>query len=197
MDVSDIILASSNQGKIREFQSFFQEFNFNLKTQSDFDIVAPEETGVTFIENALSKARHVCEQTQLPTIADDSGLVVPALGGSPGVYSARYGGEHGDFEKNMSCLLQDLIDVRGDDRYAYFCCVLALLEHPQDPNPIVVTGVWEGLIAEERQGDQGFGYDPIFFDPANNCTAAQMDLVQKNENSHRAQALEALRPWLH
>ncbi|MCW5581882.1 MAG: RdgB/HAM1 family non-canonical purine NTP pyrophosphatase, partial [Luteimonas sp.] len=152
---------------------------------------------LSFIENAILKARHASRATGLPALADDSGLCVDALGGAPGLYSARYAGGHGDADANIDKLLQALANAPDDRRGAHFVCVLALLRHAEDPQPIVVEGRWDGTILRERRGGGGHGYDPVFLDPAHGRTAAEMPMELKNRLSHRGQALALLRERLH
>jgi len=164
-----------------------------LRAQSEFGIADAEETGHTFIENALIKARHAAAATGLPALADDSGLCVDALGGAPGLYSARYAGPGGDAARNIAKLLDALRDVPDAARTARFHCAVALLRSADDPRPIVAEGSWEGRILREPRGAMGFGYDPVFLDPENALTAAELDPAIKNAISHRGRALAALR----
>lgn len=179
-----IVLASGNAGKIKELTALMQPLHIEVIPQSQFNISDVEETGLTFIENAILKARHASQITGLPALADDSGLAVDALHGAPGIYSARYGG----FEK----LLCDMQNIADDQRQASFYCVLALLQTPDDPAPIVCQGRWHGSILHEPRGTQGFGYDPVFYVPSENMTAAELSPEIKNKLSHRGQALCAL-----
>jgi XTP/dITP diphosphohydrolase len=185
-----IILATNNAGKVAEFQALLAPIHLQVIPQSTFKLASVEETGLTFIENAILKARYASKHTGLPAIADDSGLEVDALAGAPGIYSARYAGEHGDFKANCHKLLMELRGVT--ERKARFQCVLAYLRHPLDPSPIIAQGSWEGEIAHEPRGDKGFGYDPVFFVPAYNCSAAELNPAIKNSFSHRGQALKQL-----
>jgi XTP/dITP diphosphohydrolase len=164
-----------------------------LRAQSEFGIADAEETGLTFIENALLKARHAAAATGLPALADDSGLCVDALGGAPGLYSARYGGVHGDSARNIERLLGELCDVPDAARTARFHCVVALLRSADDPRPLVAEGTWEGRILREPRGARGFGYDPVFLDPDNGVSAAELEPAIKHAISHRGRALAALR----
>lgn len=187
-----LILASSNTGKIREIEHILQPLNIAVVPQSQFNITDVEETGLTFVENALIKARHASEMSQLPALADDSGLVVDALHGQPGIYSARYAGKHASYPEKMQYLLTEMVQVPTEQRTARFYCAIVLLRHPTDPAPIICIGQWEGFIASAPQGVNGFGYDPIFYLPQHQCTAAELDITVKNRVSHRAQALKQL-----
>lgn len=193
----DLVLASSNAGKLAELRALFGEAGFTLRAQSDLGVADAEETGLTFIENALLKARHAALATGLPALGDDSGLCVDALGGAPGLYSARYGGVHGDADRNIARLLRELDDVADAARTARFHCVLVLLRSADDPQPIIAEGTWEGRILLAPRGSGGFGYDPVFFDPENDCSAAELDPAIKNAISHRGRALAALKLRLH
>lgn len=179
-----LVLASGNTGKIKELTALLQPLHIDVIPQSQFNISDVEETGLTFIENAILKARHASRITGLPALADDSGLAVDALSGAPGIYSARYGG----FEK----LLRDMQNIDDHHRQASFYCVLALLQTPDDPAPIVCQGRWHGSILRESRGTQGFGYDPVFYVPSENMTAAELSPELKNKLSHRGQALRSL-----
>lgn len=190
------MLASGNAGKLAELRELLGDGRFRLRPQSAFGIGEVEETGLTFIENALLKARHAARATGLPALGDDSGLCVDALGGAPGLYSARYGGVHGDAERNIERLLRELDGVPATARTARFHCVLALLRSADDPRPIVVEGQWEGFILEAPCGTGGFGYDPVFLDPVHGLSAAQIEPAIKNAISHRGRALAALRERL-
>ena len=192
-----LVLASDNKNKLREFRTLFENFGVELisKAESGFTEEV-EETGETFAENARIKAEAVLRATGLAAIADDSGLCVDALGGEPGLYSARYAGRHGDSEANIDKLLGALAGVPDDARGARFVCVLALVRHAEDPMPLVAEGSWEGRILRARRGGNGFGYDPVFFSPAHGCSAAELPADVKNRDSHRGQALAALRERL-
>lgn len=187
-----LVLASGNAGKLEEFRALLADRGIAVRAQSEFGIDDAEETGLSFIENAILKARHACRGSGLPALADDSGLCVAALGGAPGLYSARYAGQHGDAERNIDRLLRELEQMPGQARDAHFVCALALLRHAEDPEPLVVEGRWHGRILAERRGRGGHGYDPVFFDPAHGQTAAEMPLALKNTISHRGQALALL-----
>lgn len=182
-----ILLASNNGKKIAELSAILANFGIEIKAQRDYGIEDVPETGLTFIENALIKARHAARQSGLPAIADDSGLCVPALGGAPGIYSARYSGE-GDAGNNRK-LLAALENVQ--DRRAYYVCLIAYLRHADDPLPIIAQGLWHGTIALEARGDGGFGYDPLFVPAGDSRTAAEYSAAEKNSISHRARALAA------
>lgn len=190
-----LVLASSNAGKLAELRDLLGD-RCVLHAQSEFGIGDADETGLSFVENAILKARHAARATGLPALGDDSGLCVDALDGAPGLYSARYAGRHGDSEANIDKLLQALDGVPDDARTARFVCVLALVRHADDPMPLVAEGVWEGRILRERIGTNGFGYDPVFFSPAHGCGAAELPADVKNRDSHRGIALAALRAKL-
>lgn len=187
------VLATSNRGKVAELTALLAEAGLpiRLSAQSDLHVTVPEETGTTFVENALLKARHAARVTQLPAIADDSGLVVSALGGAPGVHSARFAGTHADDRSNIAKLLA-LLAHQDLDRSARFHCVLVALEHPDDPAPLIASGSWAGQIALGPEGSGGFGYDPVFFDPRLGRTAAELAPAEKNRVSHRGIALREL-----
>lgn len=187
-----IVLASSNKGKIQEINNVFSEKTIEIIPQTDLGIPEPTEDRLTFIENALLKARHACALSNLPAIADDSGLVVRALSGAPGIYSARYAGENIPFQQNIIKLLENLREVPTNDRQAFFYCSLVYLRSKDDPCPIICEGIWHGSILFEPRGIHGFGYDPVFLDEERNCSAAELSLDIKNEVSHRGQALKQL-----
>lgn len=187
-----IVLASANPGKAREIQALLQGLAIELIAQSHYAVSSVAETGLTFVENALIKARHACEHTGLAAIADDSGLEVEALGGAPGIYSARYAGEDADDAANNRRLLEALIDTPASARQARYVCIVAYLRHAQDPDPVICRGGWPGRITEQPRGENGFGYDPLFYLPGFGCTAAELDTPTKNRISHRGQALKAL-----
>lgn len=187
-----IVLASNNPGKAREFAAVLAESNVDIAPQSAFGVPEVEETGLTFVENALLKARNAASHTGLPALADDSGLVVDALGGAPGIHSARYAGPGADDRANIAKLLAELGGVPAQRRTARFICVLALLRHPADPMPLICQGSWEGVILTEPRGANGFGYDPVFFVPGEQRTAAELELAVKNRLSHRGRALARL-----
>ncbi|MFV0490028.1 MAG: XTP/dITP diphosphatase [Vibrio fluvialis] len=187
-----IVLATGNQGKVREMADLLADFGFDVVAQSEFNVSEVAETGTTFIENAIIKARHAAKETGLPAIADDSGLEVDYLGGAPGVYSARYAGEDASDQQNLEKLLDAMKDVPEAQRSARFHCVLVLMRHENDPTPLVCHGKWEGRILTQAHGSNGFGYDPIFFVPEENCASAQLEPVRKKQLSHRGQALKKL-----
>ena len=194
--MNTLVLASGNAGKLAEFNALLADVGFEVRAQSEFGVDDAEETGLTFIENAILKARHASQSTGLPALADDSGLVVDALGGAPGLYSARYAGVHGDHAANIDKLLHELRDVPDDARSARFVCVLALLRHADDPQPLIAQGTWEGRILHARQGVGGFGYDPVFFSPTDHLSAAELPSEVKNQVSHRGRAMAMLRAML-
>ena len=187
---SKIVLATGNKGKVAEFASLFDSYNIDIQPQSAFNVPDAPETGTTFVENAIIKARNASAITGLPSIADDSGLAVDALGGAPGIYSSRYAGEPSDDSNNIDKLLDALADK--DDRNARFLCVLVFMQHKDDPTPIICQGEWHGEITKQRHGDGGFGYDPVFWLPEQNMSAAQLDKDTKNAQSHRGKALKLL-----
>lgn len=188
--MSSIVLASGNPGKIREIQAILQ--NDRILPQSQFNVAEPEETGSTFIENAIIKARNAAAHCRLPAIADDSGIVVDALNGAPGVISARYAGTGADDRANLEKLLAEMRDVPDALRSARFICVMVYLRHAADPTPLIAQGVWEGKILRTAVGENGFGYDPIFWLDEFQCSSAQLPPETKNAVSHRSQALRAL-----
>ena len=186
-----LVLASGNAGKLAELRELLGD-GFELHPQSEFGVSDADETGLSFIENAILKARHAAHRTGLPALADDSGLCVDALHGAPGLYSARYAGRHGDSEANIDKLLDALAGTPEDARTARFVCVLALVRHADDPMPLIAEGVWEGRILHARRSGNGFGYDPVFFSPAHGCSAAELPAEVKNRDSHRGVALAQL-----
>jgi XTP/dITP diphosphohydrolase len=190
-----VVLASGNAGKLREFDALLGEY-FELEPQSALGIIGAEETGATFEENALLKARHAASVSGLPAIADDSGLEVDALGGAPGVRSARYAGEDGDDAANNRKLLAELANVEGAARRARFKAVVVYVETANDPQPLIAAGTWEGFIAHSPRGTNGFGYDPLFFDATDRKRSAELDPADKNRRSHRGKAVRSLRTLL-
>ena len=190
LSAQQIILASSNIGKIKEIQAILAEHL--IVPQSVFNVTDADETGSTFVENAIIKARHAAFQCKLPAIADDSGLVVDALSGAPGVISARYAGVGASDRDNVQKLLKELEDVPKEQRSARFICVMVFLEHAEDPFPVIAQGVWEGQILYQPIGDNGFGYDPVFWVPEQQCASAELSAVVKNSLSHRNKALRSL-----
>ena len=186
------VFASNNAGKVAEVDQLLRPTGYTVIPQSDYLVPEAEETGLTFVENALIKARNACAHTSLPAIADDSGLEVDALQGEPGIYSSRYAGEHGNDAANNSLLLAELSGVPEHDRTARFRCVMVYLRHAEDPAPIICQGAWEGRILTAERGDGGFGYDPVFWVPGEQSSAAELPAETKNRLSHRGQALTAL-----
>lgn len=187
-----VVLASNNAGKLREFHTMFANSRINIVSQSEFNVDDAEETGLSFIENAIIKARHACQKTQLPAIADDSGLAIDYLQGAPGIYSARYAGEHGNDKANNQKVIHALAGQEQKNRSAQFICALAFMRHAEDPTPIVCQASWEGFILEEERGENGFGYDPLFWLPDHQCCSAELLPEVKNTISHRAKALTLL-----
>jgi len=185
-----LILASNNAGKLKEFAQLLAPIGFDLHPQGEFNVPEAEEPFGTFVENALQKARHASRLTGLPALADDSGVCVNALGGAPGVYSARYAGEPKSDARNSAKLIADL--AQHDDKSAYYYCVLVYVRHADDPQPVIADGVWRGQIVEAPRGEGGFGYDPHFLLPELGKTAAELASGEKNAVSHRGQALRAL-----
>lgn len=187
-----IVLASNNKGKVREFSEMLSTLDMEVLPQATFNIEDADETGLTFVENAIIKARHASAIANLPAIADDSGLEVDALNGAPGIYSARYSGEGATDEKNLLKLLDALKDVPEEKRTARFQCVLVYMRHAEDPTPLICQGTWEGIITTKPQGENGFGYDPVFYVPTHKCSSAELGAEEKNSISHRGQALKLL-----
>ncbi|NLC22719.1 MAG: RdgB/HAM1 family non-canonical purine NTP pyrophosphatase [Halomonadaceae bacterium] len=188
----ELVLASSNPGKIREFGQLFADLGLRVRPQSDFGVVDVEETGLTFVENALLKAREASRISGLPALADDSGLEVDALAGQPGIYSARYAGEPKSDERNNAKLLEELAEITGKARSGRYWCALVYLRHADDPVPLMVQRSWEGQILEAPLGEGGFGYDPLFWLPELGKSVAQLDAEEKNRLSHRGRALSAM-----
>jgi XTP/dITP diphosphohydrolase len=186
-----VVLASNNKGKLRELGELLADHHMQVLPQGEFDIPEAVEDGLSFVENAIKKARNAARHSGLPAIADDSGLEVDALNGAPGIYSARYAGDGGDAANNAK-LLDALSDVPDAQRTARFQCVMVYMRHAEDPTPLICQGTWEGLILREPQGENGFGYDPLFFVPGENASAAELSAEVKNTQSHRGQALRAL-----
>ncbi|MGB1464834.1 MAG: RdgB/HAM1 family non-canonical purine NTP pyrophosphatase, partial [Alcanivorax nanhaiticus] len=187
-----IVLASGNKKKLAELQNLLMPLNIEVVAQSEFDVPEADETGTTFVENAIIKARNACKHTGLPAIADDSGIQVSALRGAPGVFSARFAGVDASDDKNNKLLVELLSDMPDVNRDARYVAVLVLMQHEDDATPIICQGTWEGEIVLEPQGDQGFGYDPHFLVPEKGCTAAQLPPQEKNAISHRGKAMAAL-----
>ena len=188
--MEQLVLASSNEGKIREIRAILAPLGIEVIPQSHYGVPEAEEPHDTFIENALAKARHAAAATGLPALADDSGICVDALGGAPGVYSARWAGEPKSDERNNDRLLQLL--ASHESRKAHYYCVIVLLRHPDDPQPLIAEGEWRGEVLREQRGSGGFGYDPLFLDPAVGQTGAELPMEHKNRISHRGKALSAL-----
>ncbi|APE30884.1 non-canonical purine NTP pyrophosphatase, RdgB/HAM1 family [Halomonas aestuarii] len=187
-----LVLASGNAGKLREFHQLLAPLGIEVRAQADFAVADVEETGLTFVENALLKAREASRLSGLPALADDSGLEVDALEGAPGIHSARYAGEPRSDARNNARLLDALAEVPEGRRSARYWCVLVLLRHAEDPVPLIVQRSWEGEILQAPRGDGGFGYDPLFWIPEQQATAAELSAEQKNRLSHRGRALQAL-----
>jgi XTP/dITP diphosphohydrolase len=191
-----VVVATGNAGKLRELTALLAGLDLQLVAQTELGVASVEETGTTFTDNALLKARHAARSTGLAAIADDSGLEVDALGGAPGLYSARYAGPNADDAANNAKLVAALDGVPGERRGARYRCVLAFVRHADDAAPLLAQGSWEGRIVDVPQGSGGFGYDPHFWLPDRNCTAAELDAAVKNRISHRGQAMRALRAAL-
>ena len=192
--ITELVLASHNAGKLKELQAMLGS-HIKVRSVSEFSSIEPEETGLSFIENAILKARHAAQVSGLPALADDSGLAVDALGGAPGIYSARYADGQGDAANNAK-LLDVLKAVPDSERGAQFVCALALVRHAADPLPILCEGLWHGRILHEARGAQGFGYDPLFWVAERNCSSAELPAAEKNQLSHRARAMVLLKQRL-
>ena len=192
INMSKLVLATGNQGKVKEMASLLADFGFDVVAQSDFNVSEVAETGTTFIENAIIKARHAAKETGCAAIADDSGLEVDFLQGAPGIYSARFAGEGATDAENIDKLLAAMDGVPEAQRSARFHCVLVMMRHENDPTLLVCHGLWEGSILTQRHGDNGFGYDPIFWVPEDQCASAQLDPSRKKQLSHRGKALQQL-----
>lgn len=190
--MTQIVLASNNPGKVREIGQILADLALEVLPQSAFNIEEVEETGLSFVENAILKARHAAAKSGLPAIADDSGLEVDALKGAPGIYSARYAGAGASDSQNLQKLLTELEKVPEAQRAARFQCLMVFMRHAEDPTPLICQGTWEGRITFEPRGESGFGYDPVFFVPSHNCTSAELAPEVKNQLSHRGQALRLL-----
>ncbi|OUS14018.1 non-canonical purine NTP pyrophosphatase, RdgB/HAM1 family [Gammaproteobacteria bacterium 53_120_T64] len=189
---SKVVLASNNAGKLQEFQQLLAGRDLNILPQAEFNVPEVEESGLSFVENAIIKARHASSIAKLPAIADDSGLEVDFLDGAPGIYSARFAGANADDSKNNQKLLELLHGVPSEQRRARFQCVLVYLRHPLDPTPLICQGTWEGRILTAPRGSNGFGYDPLFLEPTSGLASAELSKAEKNTRSHRAKALQCL-----
>ncbi|WP_432471667.1 RdgB/HAM1 family non-canonical purine NTP pyrophosphatase [Amphritea sp. HPY] len=189
---SKIVLASGNKGKLKEFNQVLGGLGVSVVPQSDYQVPDADETGLSFVENAILKARHACQLTGLPALADDSGLEVDALQGAPGIYSARFAGPGASDADNNRKLLQQLEGKTGNERSARFRCVLVYMRHAEDPTPLICQGTWDGLILDSARGDNGFGYDPLFLVPELDKASAELTPEQKNSRSHRGQAVKQL-----
>lgn len=187
-----IVLASNNTGKIKEFSRLLGGCGYTVVPQGDYNVSSVEETGLSFVENAILKARHASAETGLPAIADDSGIEIDALHGAPGIYSARFAGINASDDDNNQKLLSALKGIPTNLRSARYQCVLALMYHAKDPTPVIAQGAWEGYILDKKQGDGGFGYDPLFWVPTHNCSAGELNKDEKNRISHRALAMQRL-----
>lgn len=195
-----LVLASNNKGKVVEFEHLFQQLNLPVEIipQGKLDIEDAIEDGLSFVENAIIKARHASKLSGKPALADDSGLCVPILGGAPGIYSARYAGEHGNDAANNQKLLADLAPFREDGEVieGMFVCVLALVTHAEDPLPQIFQGIWKGEILETARGENGFGYDPLFWVAQRNCSSAELSKEEKSKISHRGKAMQLFKASL-
>ncbi|MGB1801138.1 MAG: RdgB/HAM1 family non-canonical purine NTP pyrophosphatase [Gammaproteobacteria bacterium] len=192
-----VVLASNNKGKVREINAVLEELSIKVTPQSEFNVEEAEETGLSFVENALIKARNAAAHTNYPAIADDSGIEVPALDGRPGIYSARYAGIGASDEENLNKLIDDIKDLPEEERIAQFVCVMVYMRHANDPIPVISQGIWKGTLLTEPRGKNGFGYDPIFFVPTHDCCSAELLPEVKNQLSHRGQALRQLVKLMH
>ncbi|MFA9460490.1 RdgB/HAM1 family non-canonical purine NTP pyrophosphatase [Thiohalorhabdus methylotrophus] len=194
--MQEVVVATGNAGKLGELNELLAPLGWRARPQGDFGVEGPEETGLTFVENALLKARHAARETGLPALADDSGLAVAALDGAPGIYSSRYAGAGASDADNLDMLLTTLGDTPEEARNAFFYCTLVLLHGAEDPCPLIAEGRWPGRITREPAGAGGFGYDPVFLVPERGVTAAQLDPEEKSRLSHRGRAMQALRERL-
>lgn len=194
--MKSLVLASNNKGKVREFNTLLSDLGFEVFPQGHFNIPSVEETGLTFVENAILKARAACQATNLPALADDSGIEIDALSGAPGIYSARFAGENASDEQNNQLLLEKLKEVPQSQRTARYQCILVYMRHALDPTPLICQGTWEGTILFEPKGNNGFGYDPLFYVAEHHCSAAELSPEIKNTLSHRGQALRLLHEQL-
>ncbi|MCG8379292.1 MAG: RdgB/HAM1 family non-canonical purine NTP pyrophosphatase [Proteobacteria bacterium] len=187
-----IVLASNNPGKVREINALLEDISLNIQSQSEFNVPEVEETGLSFVENALIKARNAALHTGNATIADDSGIEILALNGKPGIYSARFAGVGATDEANLYKLIEEIKSLDEKNRQARFVCLMVFLRHADDPTPIIAQGIWDGIVITEPRGKNGFGYDPIFYVPTHDCTSAELPPETKNQLSHRGQALRSL-----
>jgi XTP/dITP diphosphohydrolase len=190
--MNEVVVASSNPGKLREIEAILGPLEWRVRPQRDFPVEAIPETGLTFVENALIKARNAAAASGLPALADDSGIEVDALRGAPGIRSARYAGKNASDRDNLEKLIRDLAGVPWQQRRCRFHCLMVYLRRPMDPTPVIAHGIWEGMVMFEAQGQHGFGYDPLFYVPAYGCSSAELDPAVKDRISHRAQALHQL-----
>lgn len=190
--MKEIVLASSNPGKVREINQLLATLDLHVQPQSEFGVIDAEETGLTFVENAILKARNAAQHTGLPAIADDSGIEVDALNGAPGIYSARFAGDNASDQQNLEKLLAELEGMPEAQRSARFQCLMVFMAHANDPTPVICQGTWEGRILTTARGDNGFGYDPVFYVPTHDCSSAELSADVKNALSHRGQALRQL-----
>ena len=190
--MKNIVLASNNPGKVREFNKLFSDYEIEVVPQAELGVEEAEETGLTFVENAILKARNAARHTGLAAIADDSGIEVDALNGAPGIYSARYAGKGANDQKNLEKLLHELANTPEEERSARFQCLIVYMRHAEDPTPLICQGTWEGRILNQPQGENGFGYDPVFYVPEHDCSSAELPPEVKNSISHRGQALRLL-----
>ena len=197
MSTHRIVLATGNAGKVRELQQLLADMDYEIVPQSEFNTPEAVEDGLGFVENALIKARSASRHTGLPAIADDSGIAVDALDGAPGIYSARYAGEGATDEQNLNRLLENMQAIDEPDRTARFICLMVYVRHAEDPTPLICQGSWEGRLLRSPQGENGFGYDPIFYVPEKDCTSAQLSSDEKNAMSHRGKAIRCLVDQLH
>jgi XTP/dITP diphosphohydrolase len=191
-DLKKIVLASNNEGKVREINAMLAGHNLQIISQSEFSVPEIEETGLTFVENAILKARNAASHTGLPAIADDSGIEIPALNGQPGIYSARYAGIGASDEENLYKLIDEIRKLPEEKRQARFICLMVYMRHAEDPVPLIAEGIWDGIAVTEPKGKNGFGYDPMFFVPTHQCMSAELPPEVKNSISHRGQALKKL-----
>lgn len=192
----EFVLATGNAGKVKELADVLAPFNITLSPQSKFNVSSVAETGLTFVENAIIKARHAAKETGLPAIADDSGLAVDALSGAPGIYSARYAGDNANDQNNIDKLLKTLAETPRAQRGAQFHCCLVFMRSPYDPTPLIAQGIWRGEILSQPSGSDGFGYDPVFWLPELQRSAAQLSKTEKHQHSHRGKAIELLLPQM-